>query len=379
MPYKVIAHRHPKNYGGRMDPFQTEPALVADEQGRLGVVHDSQRQFVPLSPNQHKEAMGQVLGEPHNWHRYPRSQQPDWMPGQVVKVGTDGSSYLDSRVPALSPGGGADSGADMGQDGPTLPAAGDQGDAGATDPTGEPLPGAGAGSNVLPELMGPARTAPRQQGVRQTMRGQATNKGEPFEYSLPLTTCVTCLNLQPRPLLQIKPCRLEADQIGYADFGFYMNNGGCPFYQFGMTLPPSAAAEDDDGGDGGDGGDAGDGPASPASAADADDTVQPGTFQMAESDGGAGAGGAGTGDDTPAQVRGALIQLLGGHVTGLVSQNVALVGQPTTTDDESDEAGDEPDEAGDGDAEATPAGDGTGNDTKDEGAPQPDAEGNTNV
>jgi len=157
-----------------------------------------------------------------------------------------------------------------------------------------------------------------------------------------------------------------------------MNNGGCPFYQFGMTLPPSADAEDDGGGDGGgDGGNAGDGPASPASAADADDTVQPGTFQMAENDAGAGGVGADTGDDTPAQVRGALIQLLGGHVTGLVSQNVALVGQPTTTDDEPDEAGDEPDEAGDEPDEAgdepDEAGDGDAEAGKDD-EPGEDAE-----
>ena len=303
MPYKVIAHRRPEALGGRQHPFQTAPAVVADDQGRLGIVHDAQRQFVPLPPEGQREVLSQLLGEPHNWISYPRDRQPDWVPGSVVKSDASGGSYLDPNEPVLTPD------------------AEDEGGAGGIEDGGED-DGAVADTNVLPGMAGPPNTAPRQQGKMQVMRGKAKNDGEPFDYRLPLTTCVTCVNLQP-VLLQIKPCRMPAANINLADFGYYNMVGGCPYYQFGMSIPP--------------GGDDSDAPAdSPATSADVSDTIQPGTFQMAEGQSASGEGG-----DTPDMVRGALIQLLGGQVTGRVSRNVTLVGPPTTTDDGEEDSEDD--------------------------------------
>jgi len=330
MPYKVIAHRRPEALGGRQHPFQTAPALVANDQGQLSVVHDGQRQFMPMSPEGQREALGQVLGEKHNWHRYPHGSQPDWLPGSVVKSDVSGGSYLEPNEPVLTP------------------TAEDDGGAGGMEDGGED-DGAVGDTNVLPGMAGPPNTAPRQLGKMQVMCGKAKNDGEPFDYRLPLTTCVTCVNLQP-VLLQIQPCRMPSANINLADFGYYNMVGGCPYYQFGMSIPP--------------GGDDSDAPAaSPATSADVSDTIQPGTFQMSAAQMAARIQmdevdeqlAAGADADTNDMVRGALIQLLGGAVTGTVSKKVELVGPPETTDaagaNDADDAGAEDDDAEAADAE----------------------------
>lgn len=78
-------------------------------------------------------------------------------------------------------------------------------------------------------------TAPRQEGKIETILGCGDNKGVKFNFSLPLTKCDSCRNFQP-VLLGIKPCRRDTSEITIADFGFYSNYAGCPYFEFGMDI-----------------------------------------------------------------------------------------------------------------------------------------------
>ena len=281
MPYKVIAYKRPEAHPGPHDGPATAPALVGDDQGQMALVHGGQRDFQPMPPDVHKAHVDSVMQEPHKWRRLGGASQLDWRPGGQVKTTRDGLAYVDYNQSAAE----------------TIS---------APEAQSSPAPADYADDDTAPsESKAGFHSAPREVGEKVTITGKATNDSETFSFALPLTKCATCVNFQ-RALIMQKPCRRPASEITIGDFGYYSTNGGCPYYVFGMDVPeaePTGAAKPE---------------------GEAPDLESEAT--------------------SPDMVRGALIQLCGGQVTGKVASTVALVGTPTHQPGFVEAAGDDEDE-----------------------------------
>lgn len=105
----------------------------------------------------------------------------------------------------------------------------------------------------------------------ETLLGHAEYQGVPFDYAVHTTTCSSCVHYNPG--FGSKPCLLPLEVISQRAQTQYSQFGRCPHYEMGQQTPPDLETEQ-------------------------------------------------------TQCRGALLQALGGHVTGSVSPDLRIIGQP---------------------------------------------------